>query len=54
MITRDGILGWDFVIDGKLGKAELVDAVSTTINVVIKRDGLLGCNIVINGRLVKD
>ena len=29
MITRDGILGWYFLIDGRMGKDSVIEAVST-------------------------
>ena len=40
MITGDGILGWEFFIDGSLGKSSVMGAVSTIINFVIISAGV--------------
>ena len=41
VITRDGILELEFVIDGRLGKDSVMEQVSTIINFVVTGDGIL-------------
>ena len=54
LITGDGILGWEFVIDEKLVKDSVMESVPIIINFVVIGDGRLGWKFVIDGILGKD
>ena len=51
MITGDGRLGWEFVIDRRLGKADISSLKNQQF--FIRGDGILGCDFMRDGILSK-